>query len=242
MLLAGGRVQLSGPPVQVLTSAQLTEHYGARVDVIRHRGNLVVVPMRSAAWIVSPRTSPPTTPAPTACAGRRSLVLGQHRQRQGQDVGGHRRGRAGRRAGAGRSPSSQFLEVGDVEDRREKVCRQLGVDWWAMGEGFTWDSADLTVDQAVSAGAWAHAKAVIAGGDHQLVVLDEVTYPDQLGLDRHRRRGRHHHRAALEHVNVVLTGRKAPRALVDLADTVTEMGETKHAYQSGIRAKKGIDY
>jgi cob(I)alamin adenosyltransferase len=45
-----------------------------------------------------------------------------------------------------------------------------------------------------------------------------------------------------EHVNVVLTGRQAPPAIVELADTVTEMREVKHAYQRGIRAKKGIDY
>jgi iron complex transport system ATP-binding protein len=46
VLLAGGRIALSGPPVQVLTAPQLEHHYGARVDVIRHRGNLVVVPWR----------------------------------------------------------------------------------------------------------------------------------------------------------------------------------------------------
>ncbi len=46
VLLAGGRIALSGPAVQVLTGPQLEHHYGARVDVIRHRGNLVVVPWR----------------------------------------------------------------------------------------------------------------------------------------------------------------------------------------------------
>ena len=135
----------------------------------------------------------------------------------------------------------QFLKSGNWHTGEEKVCRQLGVDWWAMGEGFTWDSADLSVDQAVSAGAWARAKEVIAAGAHQLVVLDEVTYPlnwgwidadDLLATIRDRP----------SHVNVVCTGRNAPDALVDLADTVTDMGERKHAYKQGIRAKKGIDY
>ena len=45
-----------------------------------------------------------------------------------------------------------------------------------------------------------------------------------------------------EDVNVVVTGRDAPAALVDVADTVTEMRNVKHAYDRGIRAKKGIDY
>jgi iron complex transport system ATP-binding protein len=49
LLLVGGRVVQSGPPVQVLTGPQLEQHYGARVDVIRHRGNLVVVPWRDEA-------------------------------------------------------------------------------------------------------------------------------------------------------------------------------------------------
>ena len=122
------------------------------------------------------------------------------------------------------------------------MCRQLGVDWWAMGEGFTWDSADLTLDQAVAAGAWAHAKALIEAGDHQLVVLDEVTYPINWGWIDARRRARHDPRTARPTSTSSCTGRNAPAALIELADTVTEMGETKHAYKQGIRAKKGIDY
>ena len=110
-----------------------------------------------------------------------------------------------------------------------------------MGEGFTWDSADLTIDQAISADAWAHARSVIQAGDHQLVVLDEITYPinwawidiaDVVATITGRP----------SHVSVICTGRKAPAELIDIADTVTEMGVTKHAYQAGIRAKKGIDY
>ncbi len=45
-----------------------------------------------------------------------------------------------------------------------------------------------------------------------------------------------------DHVNVVVTGRDAPAELIEIADTVTEMTEVKHAYQQGIRAKRGIDY
>lgn len=135
----------------------------------------------------------------------------------------------------------QFLKSGAWNTGEEKVCRQLGVDWWAMGEGFTWDSADLTQDQAVAAGAWQHAKDLIRAGDHHLVVLDEVTYPlnwgwidlaDAVGTIRSRP----------EQVNVICTGRNAPAALIDIADTVSEIAEVKHAYKAGIRAKRGIDY
>jgi cob(I)alamin adenosyltransferase len=135
----------------------------------------------------------------------------------------------------------QFLKSGTWRTGEEKVCRELGVDWWALGEGFTWDSEDLTIDQAIAASAWDHARTVIEAGDHALVVLDEITYPMTWGwiatdevVATIRNRP--------EHVNIVCTGRDAPRALVDVADTVTSMTEVAHAYQKGIRAKKGIDY
>jgi cob(I)alamin adenosyltransferase len=135
----------------------------------------------------------------------------------------------------------QFLKSGSWHTGEEKVCQQLGVDWWAIGEGFTWDSTDLTEDQAVAASAWEQARRVIGAGDHQLVLLDEVTYPVNWGwidLDEFIQTIRERPR----HVNVVCTGRDAPPGLVDLADTVTEMHSVKHAYDQGIRAKKGIDY
>ena len=134
----------------------------------------------------------------------------------------------------------QFLKSGTWKTGEEKICRQLGVDWWAEGEGFTWDSEDLTIDQAVSAAAWEHAEQLIAAGDHQLVVLDEVTYPVNWGwIDLARVRSAITGRP--EHVNVVLTGRNAPEELIEIADTVSEIAAVKHAYQAGIRAKKGID-
>jgi cob(I)alamin adenosyltransferase len=135
----------------------------------------------------------------------------------------------------------QFLKSGDWHTGEEKVCRQLGVDWWAIGEGFTWDSDDLTEDQAVAAKAWEHSRGLIEAGDHQLVVLDEITYPlNWAWIDTSEVVATILSRP--EHVNVVCTGRNAPAALIELADTVTEMGDVKHAYRQGIRAKKGIDY
>lgn len=136
----------------------------------------------------------------------------------------------------------QFLKSGKWQVGEEKVCRdRLGVDWWAIGEGFTWDSTDLSEDEAVAREAWRHATEVISAGTHRLVVLDEVTYPIAWGwigeaevVDVIRDRP--------EAVNVVCTGRDAPPALVDLADTVTEMRKIKHVYDTGVMAKKGIDY
>jgi cob(I)alamin adenosyltransferase len=135
----------------------------------------------------------------------------------------------------------QFLKSGDWHVGEEKVAKQLGVDWWAIGEGFTWDSTDLSEDQAVARAAWEHARGVIEAGTHRLVVLDEITYPMNWGWISTDDvvatvRGRP------DRVSIVATGRDAPTALVDVADTVTEMRKVKHAYDAGVIAKKGIDY
>jgi cob(I)alamin adenosyltransferase len=135
----------------------------------------------------------------------------------------------------------QFLKSGEWHTGEEKIATQLGVDWWSLGDGFTWNSDDLSRDEAVARAAWTHARAVIEAAAHQLVVLDEITYPMNWGwiptdevVDVIRARP--------ERVNIVATGRDAPAALVDVADTVTEMRNVKHAYDRGILAKKGIDY
>jgi len=135
----------------------------------------------------------------------------------------------------------QFLKSGKWHVGEEETGRRLGVDWWTIGEGFTWDSKDLSEDEAVAQQAWAHARAVIAAGDHRLVVLDEITYPMNWGwidptevVDAISSRP--------EHVNVVATGRDAPAVLVGVADTVTEMVKVKHVFDTGVKALRGIDY
>lgn len=135
----------------------------------------------------------------------------------------------------------QFLKSGEWHVGEEEVARRLGVEWLALGEGFTWDSENLTEDQAVAREAWERAKALIRAGEHRLVVLDEITYPmtwgwidtdDVVSTIRDRP----------PQVSIVATGRDAPAALIEVADTVTEMRKIKHAYDAGIVAKKGIDY
>jgi cob(I)alamin adenosyltransferase len=135
----------------------------------------------------------------------------------------------------------QFLKSGDWHVGEEDVARRLGVEWFALGEGFTWDSENLTQDEAVAREAWAKAKELIRAGEHRLVVLDEITYPMTWGwIDTDDVVASI--RARPDHVSIVATGRDAPAALVDAADTVTEMRKVKHAYDAGIVAKKGIDY
>jgi cob(I)alamin adenosyltransferase len=135
----------------------------------------------------------------------------------------------------------QFLKSGEWHVGEQDIATRLGVDWWALGEGFTWDSNDLEHDKAIAADAWEQARGVINAGAHRLVVLDELTYPVNWGwidLDDvvATIRGRP------DAMSIVITGRDAPQALIDVADTVTEMRKIKLAYDAGIAAKKGIDY
>ena len=135
----------------------------------------------------------------------------------------------------------QFVKSGAWNVGEEKVGRQLGVDWYNVGDGFTWDSADLEHDKALARQGWETAAALIAAGDHRLVILDEITYLCTWGwIDSAdvaaTIRGRP------QHVNVVITGRDAPEELIDVADTVTEMRKVKHAYDRGISAIRGIEY
>lgn len=135
----------------------------------------------------------------------------------------------------------QFLKSGEWTVGEEKIAREIGVDWWAMGDGFTWDSKDMDESEAVAIAGWDHARAVIASGEYDLVVLDEITYPVNWGwisLDDVVASLQ----ARPEKVNVIATGRDAPQELMDIADTVTEMRKVKHAYDSGVMARRGIDY
>ena len=135
----------------------------------------------------------------------------------------------------------QFIKSGKWKVGEEDTGRKLGIDWWAIGDGFSWDSADMDESEAVAREAWRSAKEKIASGDYRVVMLDEVTYPINWGwidisdvVETIRSRP--------EHVNLILTGRDAPAELVEVADTVTEMHNTKHAFDAGVKAIRGIDF
>ena len=135
----------------------------------------------------------------------------------------------------------QFIKSDKWKVGEEKIARQLGVRWLKGGDGFTWESPDLDKSEGKAAAAWQLAAAAIAGGEHQLVVLDEITYPMNWSwIDGDAVVATLLARPA--HVNIVATGRDAPAALVEIADTVTEMVKVRHAYDRGIRARRGIEF
>ena len=135
----------------------------------------------------------------------------------------------------------QFIKSGRWKTGEEAAGRTLGIEWWSLGDGFTWDSDDMDETEAVAREAWRSAAALIRAGAHRLVVLDEITYPMNWGwistaevVEAIRTRP--------EDVSVIATGRDAPAELRDVADTVTQMVSEKHAFDRGIVAMRGIEF
>ncbi len=135
----------------------------------------------------------------------------------------------------------QFIKSEKWQTGERKMAERLGVDWITGGDGFTWESEDMTATIDAAKDAWERARGIITGGEYDLVILDEATYPVTYGwisveevvkaiADRP------------DAVNVIITGRDADQALIDLADTVTEMKKVKHAFDEGIAARKGLDF
>ncbi len=135
----------------------------------------------------------------------------------------------------------QCIKSGDWHTGEEKLARHLGIEWHAMGEGFTWDSGDLERTAELGRMAWLEASKKLQSGDYDLVILDELTYTISFGwvpvedvvLGIRQR---------AHHTNVVITGRNAPIEILDLADTATEMVSIKHAYDRGITARRGLEF
>jgi len=135
----------------------------------------------------------------------------------------------------------QFIKSDKWRTGEKDMAVKLGVEWIVGGDGFTWESDDMEATARAARDAWDRASGIILAGEHDLVILDEATYPVTFGwipVDRVLEvLG-----SRPEHVNIVITGRDADPALIEFADTVTEMRKVKHAFDEGIQARRGLDY
>ena len=135
----------------------------------------------------------------------------------------------------------QFIKSGDWRVGEQELLTELGAQWWAMGDGFSWDSEDLEESEALARAAWEQARTAIGSGDYRLVLLDEITYAMNWGwIDADEVIASIRDRP--ETTSVIATGRDASDALIEVADTVTRMDNVKHAFDQGILARRGIDY
>jgi cob(I)alamin adenosyltransferase len=135
---------------------------------------------------------------------------------------------------------AQFIKGRSDTGEEAFFRRQENVIWHVLGEGFTWDTQDLARDTETAQRGWAIVREMLCDPTLDVIVLDELTYPIKFGwLDLTTVLNDLKNRPAMQHV--VITGRAAPEALCEAADTVTEMRDIKHAFRAGIQAQKGID-
>jgi cob(I)alamin adenosyltransferase len=135
----------------------------------------------------------------------------------------------------------QFIKHSTANFGEQRAAQKMGIEIRAMGDGFTWRSKDLEESADLARAHWEDCKEIIAAGEHDVIVLDEFTYPlhygwipveDVIQVLKDRPQMQH----------IVITGRHAPDTLVEFADLVTEMNVIKHPYHSGIKAQPGVEF
>ena len=135
----------------------------------------------------------------------------------------------------------QFLKSRTDTGEEAFFGKQNDCEWHVLGDGFTWETQNREQDIATSQRGWAVAQRMLTDPAYQLVVLDELTYLLNYGyLDADQVLDALAERPPMQHV--VVTGRAASEALRELADTVAEIADVKHAYRDGVMAQQGIDF
>ena len=115
------------------------------------------------------------------------------------------------------------------------------VEWYTLGEGFTWETQDRARDVEAAERAWAKTAELMANPAIRLIVLDELNIAlryDHLDIAKTV--------AALQgrrsNLHIVVTGRNAKPEMIEVADLVTEMTPVKHHFASGVKAQEGIEF
>lgn len=136
----------------------------------------------------------------------------------------------------------QFIKGAQLSGEEVFIREQCpNIFFYQMGTGFTWDTQDRALDIEAAERTWAQVAPLLRDESYDLVVLDELTYmiayqylDEQMILDAIANRP--------SNQSVVVTGRGGGAALQELADTVSEVKEIKHAFKSGVKARKGVDF
>ena len=138
----------------------------------------------------------------------------------------------------------QFIKGAWDTGERRLLTTHFGelCQFYAMGEGFTWETQDRARDIAAAQAGWEKAKELISNPDLRMIVLDEINIAlryDYLDINEVVAFLKDS-KPPLTHV--VLTGRNAKQELIDAADLVTEMTLVKHPFRSGIKAQPGVEF
>jgi len=121
------------------------------------------------------------------------------------------------------------------------LLENAGVEFHVMGTGFTWNTQDKETDIAAAQKVWQESKRLLADESVDLVLLDELTYMVSYKyIELEEVLEAIKNRPAMQHV--IVTGRSCHRALIEIADTVSEVQSIKHAFDNGVQAQQGIDW
>ena len=136
----------------------------------------------------------------------------------------------------------QFVKSGKWRVGEQAAAEKLGgIDWFKMGDGWSWTSRDLDESADLAREGWAEVKRCLAEERYRFYLLDEFTYPMKWGwVDTAEVVETLQGRTGLQYV--MITGRDAPAELMDAADLVTEMTKVKHPLDKGWRGQKGIEW
>ncbi|MGL4750121.1 MAG: cob(I)yrinic acid a,c-diamide adenosyltransferase [Shewanella sp.] len=150
-------------------------------------------------------------------------------------------GTVARAVGHGKKAAVVQCIKGTWECGERNLLEGAGVTFHVMGTGFTWETQDKEKDTAAALVAWEAAEALLQDESIDCLMLDELTYMVSYHyLDVERVLAALKNRPPMQHV--IITGRACHRAIIELADTVSEVQPIKHAFEAGIKAQPGFDY
>ncbi len=138
----------------------------------------------------------------------------------------------------------QFMKSKNDRYGEHESAEALGIEVHTMGDGFTWDTKNPEQDIKTSQETWALCVEKLRSKDYDMLVFDELIYVLSYGfIQTEEVVGELKAiRAEQPALHIILTGRDAPKELIDASDLVTEMKEIKHPFYAGIRAQQGIEF
>ena len=135
---------------------------------------------------------------------------------------------------------AQFIK-GTWDNGERNLLEKLGVEFQVMATGFTWETQNKELDTAAAQQVWQACKRMLTDETIDVVLFDELTYMVNYGyIELDEVVTALQNRPNMQ--SVVITGRAAHRTLIEIADTVSEVKNIKHAFESGIKARKGVDW
>ncbi|GLR02829.1 cob(I)yrinic acid a,c-diamide adenosyltransferase [Vibrio hyugaensis] len=135
---------------------------------------------------------------------------------------------------------AQFIK-GTWDNGERNLLEKLGVEFQVMATGFTWETQNKTADTDAAQLVWQECKRMLKDESIDVILFDELTYMVSYGyIDLDEVVKALNNRPQMQ--SVVITGRGAHRTLIEMADTVSEVKNVKHAFESGVKALKGVDW